>query len=524
MSTTNDNLDLFENSFQSPAKKYSNIELGSLKQLLLSHFGCSDINAFFDKIKEAYKAKNFQFYKDIRDTVGLIEEDYLQKLYQYYIADREKLKQDYTPLTLAQLTARLAIRDDASRVLDCCCGSGALTIQAAKLFPKCDFECLEIDENVLPVLDANLNMRKIKYKLKHYDVVTDSNIEGDTEDIAFKCDYCISNPPFNIKWKHPLFAQQLPRFSISLPPESNANFVFLFTAMYHTSKVGAFILPKGVMSSEPEKDCRAGLVNANLIEAVISCPGNMFESTDIPTCILVINKQKTTRKICFIKIDDVCSIEERAQSGQFGGNSHEKRIYTKRFNVINKDLQDKIVNTVLGMVSEKGFSKIVDVEFVKANGFDLSPSKYVLTDEPTVNYRSYESIVSDINAITKEKNKLKITINEQAARCFGNNFFMAVSQIEKSNEINKKIAAGLKENGIEVKFDLADNVKVSKDKNVIRIEQNANDGEISHILISIMNDWANHYRFLNILENKYLAELRDKSIYELIGKKSAQGK
>jgi hypothetical protein len=57
---------------------------------------------------------------------------------------------------------------------------------------------------------------------------------------------------------------------------------------------------------------------------------------------------------------------------------------------------------------------------------------------------------------------------------------------------------------------------VSKDKNVIRIEQNTDDDGISHILIKLITAWTEHYYYLNNLENKILAELRDKTLEDLM--------
>lgn len=513
-----DQLDMFgtSNEVQNNVSS-SNLELGEIKNLLLEHFKCSNVKDFFEKLANAYKNNDRNFYVDLKNLIGNLDQDWIQKIYQYYGADRENLKQDFTPKSLAQLTAKLAIREDGFKVLDCCCGSGALTIQASQLFKKSSFECLEIDVNVLPLLKANLEMRGIVNSLKNYNVIDDCNLAGNTEDCAFVCDYCISNPPFNLKWKHPLFASSLPRFSLCVPPEQNANYVFLFTAMSHTTKVGAFILPKGVTTSDPEKECRKALVCSNVVEAVIDCPENMFESTNIPTCIIVINKNKTSRKTCFVKIENYCKQEEREQAGQFGGNSHTGRIYKKIFNVIPEDVQDKVLKTVLEMKDEKGFSKCVDIDAIKASDYSLSPSIYVESEEKfKVERRSYDSIVADLNGITREKNRLKITINENAARCFGNNFFMAVSQIEKSNQNMRQIAEGLKSVGIDVKIDVADCVKVSKDKNVIRIEQNSDDDGISHILVKLITAWTEHYYYLNNCENKILAELRDKALEDLM--------
>ena len=63
------------------------------------------------------------------------------------------------------------------------------------------------------------------------------------------------------------------------------------------------------------------------------------------------------------------------------------------------------------MKDEQGFSKCVDIDVIKTSDYSLSPSQYVESEKIfKVERRSYESIVADLNAVTREKNKLKITI------------------------------------------------------------------------------------------------------------------
>lgn len=140
----------------------------------------------------------------------------------------------------------------------------------------------------------------------------------------------ISNPPYNMKWKLPPFAQIQPRFSdCELPPENNANFAFILTALDKIDGKAVFIMPNGILSTNnaQEKAIRQYLVEMNYIETVIACPNKMFESTDIPTCIIVLNKQKTTTRLTMINMQQTFEVEEREQRGQHGGASHEKRVY-----------------------------------------------------------------------------------------------------------------------------------------------------------------------------------------------------
>lgn len=241
MSETIDLFNSVENKDNESKNVIKNYELKDLLDLLKKEFECSSNEELFQKFKDSYTEKQIDFYSKLKNIIGNSDKDYIRMFYQYYLSDRENNKQDFTPETLSQLVAKIAIRDNDYTVLDCCAGTGALTIQASKLFPNKKFTLLEKDENTIPFLFANTKANNISAEILHYDVIQDNNLDGPIFDSSFECDCCISNPPFNLKWAHPLFAAQQPRFNIALPPEQNANYTFLLTAMSHTKNVGAFI-------------------------------------------------------------------------------------------------------------------------------------------------------------------------------------------------------------------------------------------------------------------------------------------
>lgn len=146
----------------------------------------------------------------------------------------------------------------------------------------------------------------------------------------------ISNPPYNMKWTLPPFAQIQPRFSeTELPPECNANYAFVLSGLSMISDKAVFLLPCGVLSTEnkQEKEIRKWLVEKNFVEAIITCPDKMFEATSIPTCIIVFNKNKQTSHISFLDLRQTYEVENREQNGQFGGASHINRTYKKETKV-----------------------------------------------------------------------------------------------------------------------------------------------------------------------------------------------
>ena len=94
----------------------------------------------------------------------------MQKIYQYYLADRKEKKQDYTPQSLARLMG--ALTGNADRIVDMCAGSGALIIQKWNQNHDIKFTALEIDENVIPFLLFNMTLRNIRCRVFQMNALT----------------------------------------------------------------------------------------------------------------------------------------------------------------------------------------------------------------------------------------------------------------------------------------------------------------------------------------------------------------
>lgn len=102
---------------------------------------------------------------------GNLRTDWMQKIYQYYLADRKEKKQDYTPSSLAQFMGLLA--GNSESVTDMCAGSGALIIQKWNQNCNTEFIAIEIDENVIPFLLFNMVLRNIRCDVFLMDALTD---------------------------------------------------------------------------------------------------------------------------------------------------------------------------------------------------------------------------------------------------------------------------------------------------------------------------------------------------------------
>lgn len=148
------------------------MELKELTDKMLELLDVKSTNEISDKIFDVVKKNNTEIYEEFTQLVnGDLSKDWLQKIYQYHLADREEKKQDYTPYSLARLAGMLA--GDSNEVIDMCAGSGALTIQKWNLNHDIKFELYELDENVIPFLLFNMAVRNIECTVYHANILSE---------------------------------------------------------------------------------------------------------------------------------------------------------------------------------------------------------------------------------------------------------------------------------------------------------------------------------------------------------------
>lgn len=152
------------------------MELNELLKKTLAMFGVDDVGNLGDALMacvEGYDAARMDAFVAMID--GDLSVDWLQMIYQYYQADRQEKKQDYTPRSLAIFLSRLI--GESTETIDMCAGSGALTIQRWIEKPDTRFELYEIDGNVIPYLLFNLCLRNIAATVYQGDVLQGETVK-----------------------------------------------------------------------------------------------------------------------------------------------------------------------------------------------------------------------------------------------------------------------------------------------------------------------------------------------------------
>ena len=208
-----------------------------------------------------------------------------------------------------------------------------------------------------------------------------------------KFDAVVANPPFSYRWEPTEALGEDVRFkSYGLAPKSAADFAFLLHGFHYLKPEGvmAIVLPHGVLfRGGAEERIRTKLLKDGHIDTVIGQPANLFFSTGIPVCILVLKKCK--------KPDDVLFI-----------NASEYFEKGKRQNKLLPEHIEKILDTYQFRKEEERYAKRVPMKLIEENGYNLNISRYISTataqeeiDLQTVN----AEIVALEKKITTAKNK-----------------------------------------------------------------------------------------------------------------------
>lgn len=314
-----------------------------------------------------------------------------------------------------------------------------------------------------------------------------------------------------MKWQHPFFAQSQERFTFGVPPEANANYAFILTALSKQDKA-VFLLPNGVLSThnKEEQKIKEELIEHNYLEAVISLPDRMFESTGIPTSLLVFNKQKKTSNILMVDAGLLATEEVREQRGQFGSKSHTQRVYKKKINVLSDEAIIDIESLLDNPKDKQGLSKVVSISTVKEQDYVLIPGRYIEMKEEALKHSPLEKVIEQLNRISKEKSAIKLTINRKMASDLG--ILSLIELLQQSAEANKDLNEAFKDSGVSLN---TENIVTLTNNKVFKIEVKKWD-KLPDIIVMFAQMWKQSMLIHNNEENRYFSELKDIMLEKLL--------
>ena len=196
----------------------------------------------------------------------------------------------------------------------------------------------------------------------------------DAEGRLLRHDRVIAHPPFGLRDWGRAFAPSDPHHRFDrygpIPPRSRGEIAFLLHILAITKPDGmaAAVVPHGVLyRSGAEGRIRRGMVEDDVLEAVIGLPPNLFFGNSVPVAICVFNRAKSEsrrERILFV---------DAAQDGyyQLGrGRNH-----------LDPEHVDRIVAAYRTFEDDEGFTHVAEVGEVAANDYNLNINRYVDTAE-----------------------------------------------------------------------------------------------------------------------------------------------
>jgi type I restriction enzyme M protein len=350
---------------------------------------------------------------DLIGSIGFTEsddhgsDDVLGRVYEYFLgqfAGKETGKEAgafYTPRSVVKTLVEM-LEPFKGRVFDPACGSGGMFVQSAEFVKAHGGKRTDIAIYGQEFTDTTWRLARMNLALRGIEAdLGDRSADSFSQDLHpdLRADFVLANPPFNVSnWWDPKLADD-PRWKYGNPPAGNANFGWVQHFIYHLSPRGTagFVLANGSTTSKinGEGEIRRKLVEADLVDCIVSMPTNLFLNTTIPVSLWFVSKDRHGNghrprqgEVLFIDAGKLGTME------------------TRRLRVLTDDDITKIADTYHawrnhdgGYADVPGFAKTATFDEIKDQDFVLAPGRYVGTEEAAADG---EPILDKIQRLTKE--------------------------------------------------------------------------------------------------------------------------
>ncbi|MFI2131883.1 type I restriction-modification system subunit M [Lysinibacillus fusiformis] len=315
--------------------------------------------------------------------------DVLGRVYEYFLtqfaaSEGKNGGEFYTPSSVVRLIVEM-LQPYKGRIYDPACGSGGMFVQSEKFIEEHQGRLGDIsvygqesNPTTWKLCKMNLAIRGIDNNIGPHNADTFHN------DLhkGLKADYIMANPPFNIKkWGGDKLKDDV-RWQYGIPPEGNANYAWIQHMVSKLAPAGTagFVLANGSMSSNTnnEGEIRKNLIEADLVECIVTLPGQLFYSTQIPVCIWFMSKDKAKtgkrdrkNETLFIDARKLGFMADRTHK-EFADEDIQKITYA--FHTWRGTAEGEYEDIL-------GFCKAATLEEVRNNEYILTPGRYVGLEE-----------------------------------------------------------------------------------------------------------------------------------------------
>ena len=345
-----------------------------------------------------------------------VDPDILGQAYEYLIkkfADltNRKAGEFYTPRNVVSLMTEILKPREKESIYDPACGSGGMLLESFHYVKNDggDIRTLKLygqEKNLTTSAIARINL--FLHGVEDFKVIRGDTLRNPSfhnKDILSKFDVVIANPPFSLKnWGSKEWSKDPYNRNISgTPSDSNGDFAWvqhMISSMAEPDGRMAIVLPHGALFRRGiEGKIRKELLEKDLLEAVIGLGPNLFYGTGISACILIfkVNKEKKKKnKVYFIDASD---------QFQKGRNQ----------NYFNAEHAKKVLEWYGKFVNLENVTKIVNIDEIEENEFNLNISRYVKKKQEIeeINLKeTFDDLKKTYDEFIESERKMKKLIRE----------------------------------------------------------------------------------------------------------------
>ena len=341
-----------------------------------------------------------------------VEPDIIGRSYEYLIRkfaenSGKSAGEFYTPTEVGLVMARIMDPQPGMDIYDPCCGSAGLLFKCRLIFdekhrytwrnnvPPIKLYGQENEPGTWAMANMNMIIHDLEGEIQIGDSFRKPKFRDGNRLRTF--DRVVANPMWNqIEFKENDYdADELDRFPKGAGfPGNKADWGWMQHILASLKSEGraAVVLDTGAASrgsgnanSNKERDVRRWFVEQDLIEGVLYLPENLFYNTTAPGIVIVINKAKPKER----------------QGKLFLLNASEEFKKGDPKNYIPGDAIVRIADTFIVWKEVEKYSRIVPLEEIAKNDFNISPSRYIHTGEGE-EYRPIADILEELEDLEKE--------------------------------------------------------------------------------------------------------------------------